>query len=562
MAGTDPTDPTDPTELLDRFWATHVELDDRRPLWDSDIDQLERWPSTSVAHTEQAKQRLLALRDEALERAAAAGAAGAAPSLRTAADAAFLLAVRLDADTEFSYAHPLQGLHSYLYWAVNNFPLRTAEHGQRYLDKMAGFPAAADELRERLEAATAADRPMIERHARDAAHRIGDQLAAPVEQDPLLAQAPPVELGEDAVARWRADLAAAVETHVRPALGRLRRTLQDVVAAAGRPDEECGLCHVPGGEQEYARLVEAFTTPGTTPDQVHETGLAQLERLAQEYRELGSRALGTDDLDTVLARLRDDPGLRHDTPDAVVAAARSMHERAEQLAPDWFARTPQADCDVRATSHGAIAFYSPPSRDGDRGGVFFFNTSDPSVWGSNLASTVFHEGIPGHHFQAALAIEDDTLHDLHRQLFLPAFGEGWGLYAERLADEMGLYTDDLQRLGMLTADAMRACRLVVDTGIHHRGWSRQQAIDFMAEHTPTQHVAVVREIDRYIGTPGQATSYMMGRLELQRLREESATRLGDAFDVRDFHGVVLSRGMVSLPALRQVVEAWQGGPAA
>ena len=182
------------------------------------------------------------------------------------------------------------------------------------------------------------------------------------------------------------------------------------------------------------------------------------------------------------------------------------------------------------------------------------------MWGPNLAATVFHEGIPGHHFQVALAIEDDRLHDLHRQLFLPAFGEGWGLYAERLADEMGLYPNDLERLGMLTADSMRACRLVVDTGMHALGWSRQQA---STSWPNTRRCNRWRSNARSIATsatPGQATSYMMGRRRstgCARVRRRRSAR----FDVRDFHDVVLSRGMVSLPALGAMVGAWDGGPA-
>ncbi len=363
-------------DLLDRFWAAHVEDDDRRPLWDSDIEQIERWPSSSLAHTAEVRNRMLGLRDE-LQAAIPDAADEAVPSLRTAADAASLLAATIDVDVEFAYAHPLGGVHSFLYWAVNDFALVTSDHGRRYLDKMARFPAAVDELRQRLQEATAAGRPMIASHAVAAAERIGTHLAAPLEADPLLAQAPPTELDEEAAGRWRADLADAIEEHVRPALRQLQQTLRDVVAPAGRPDEQCGLVHLPGGADTYAELVEAYTLPGTTPQQVHDTGLAQLELLADEFLALGRSAFGSDDLQEVLGRLRDDPAVRHDSAESVVAAAHTMHERATRTAPDWFARTPVADCDVRATDHGSIAFYSPPPRDGSRGGVFYFNTSEP-----------------------------------------------------------------------------------------------------------------------------------------------------------------------------------------
>ncbi len=550
--------PDSPSELLDRSWRLQVELDDHRPLWDSDIDQIERWPRTSVEHTTDARERLLAMRDDALALVADGGED--APSLRTAADSALLVASQLDVEAELLYPHPTLGLHSYLHWAVNNFPLRTAEHGQRYLDKLAAFPAAVDELRGRLEVAAREGRAPIARHTRMTVERLDQHLASAISDDPLAEQAAPTDLAEVEADAWRQDLADAIVASVRPALGRLRETLHDVSLPAGRADEDCGLLHQPGGAATYELLVQANTTEGVTPDQVHATGLEQVERLAAEYRELGAATLGTADLGEIFRRLREDPTLSYTDADEVVAAATELHQRAQELAPAWFARTPRAACEIRAVEHGSIAFYSPQAADGSRPAVFFFNTSDPTVWGPNLAATVFHEGIPGHHFQSALALEDDTLHDLHRKQFLPAFGEGWGLYAERLADDIGLYADDIQRLGMLSTDSLRACRLVVDTGMHALGWSRQQAIDYMLDNSPMGVGEVTAEVDRYIGIPGQATSYMMGRLELQRLRDGARSRLGSAFELRDFHDVVLSRGMVSLPALGMMVDAWQGGP--
>lgn len=548
--------PDPAAELLDRAWQLQVELDDHRPLWDSDMDQLERWPETSLDHTTQARERLLAVREEALALAAEGG--DHAPSLLTVADAALLVAVQRDVEAELLYAHPTLGLHSYLFWAVNNFPLRTAEHGQRWLDKLAAFPAAVDMLRERLAVAAAAGRAPLARHTRAAIARIDQHLDGPIDDDPLLAQAPPTELSPDHVDAWREDVAAMVVDVVRPALRRLCVTLREVCLPAGRSDEACGLLHLPGGVEAYEQLVIAHTADGVTPDQVHATGLEQVERLAQEYRELGARTFDTDDLDAIFRRLRDDATLQFTRAEDVEAAARQLHERAQELAPKWFARTPRSPCEVRAVEHGSLAFYSPPTEDGSRPGVFFFNTSDPTMWGPNLAATVFHEGIPGHHFQAALALEDDTLHDLHRRQFLPAFGEGWALYAERLADEAGMYLDDVQRLGMLSTDSLRACRLVVDTGMHALGWTRQEAIDFMLDNSPLHVGEVIAEVDRYIAMPGQATSYMIGRLAIERLRDEAAARLGDDFDLRTFHDVVLSHGMLSLSALELVVRRWDG----
>jgi uncharacterized protein (DUF885 family) len=543
----------DAAALLDRFWERHVAHDDHTPMWDSQIEQLERWPSSSPEATAEVVDEMRVLRAEML---AVAGDAGElAPSLRTAADAAALVAASRDLEVEQVLPHPTLGLHSFLFWAVNNYPLVTPEHGHRYLDKLARLPGAVEELTDRLTLAAGEGRAPLARHARLAVETLDAHLASDVTADPLMAQAPPSELDETATAAWRDDLVVAIREHVRPALVRLRDTLRDTSVPAGRDDEHAGLLHLPGGEEAYARLIEGFTTEGMTAHEVHETGLAQVERLAGEYRELGGAVFGTDDLDAIFDRLRSE---HYSTSEEVVAAATAMHARAVEQAPAWFLRTPGSPCEVRATEHGSIAFYSRPAADGSRPGVFFFNTSDPTVWGANLASTVFHEGIPGHHFQAALAMEDDGLHQMHRDLYLPAFGEGWALYTERLADEIGLYTSDRERLGMLIGDSMRACRLVVDTGMHALGWSRERAIRYMLDNSPMGEVEVTAEIDRYIGWPGQATSYMIGRLEIARLRRETADRLGERFDLRAFHDVVLSHGMVSLPALRTMVEAWDG----
>ena len=206
---------------------------------------------------------------------------------------------------------------------------------------------------------------------------------------------------------------------------------------------------------------------------------------------------------------------------------------------------------------GALAFYSPPSDDGSQPGTFFFNVGDPSAWGTfQLQAIAYHEGVPGHHFQVARALETDGLHPVHTKIFLPAYGEGWGLYTERLADEMGLYTTEWDRVGMLTADVMRACRLVVDTGLHALGWSRQQAIDYLLSHSPLAPQMAEPEVDRYIGMPGQATSYMIGRLEIDDIRAEAEATAGDRFDIAGFHDVVLGHGSVPLPTLRRRVEAW------
>jgi uncharacterized protein (DUF885 family) len=210
---------------------------------------------------------------------------------------------------------------------------------------------------------------------------------------------------------------------------------------------------------------------------------------------------------------------------------------------DWFEVVPKAPCAVQGTEVGAKAFYFPPATDGSRGGTFFINTEDASSWGRfELEAMAFHEGVPGHHLQLAIASElPDTMPEFRKHLHNSAYAEGWGLYTERLSDEMGLYSGSIDRMGMYSADSMRACR--------------QQAIDYMVANSPLTEGVCRPEVDRYISSPGQATSYMIGRLEIQRMRREAEQRQGDRFEIKSFHSAVLESGSLPLDVLDRVVAA-------
>jgi len=231
--------------------------------------------------------------------------------------------------------------------------------------------------------------------------------------------------------------------------------------------------------------------------------------------------------------------------------------------PRWFGRLPKADmivdpCKAYEEKKGCPNSYVSGTPDGKRPGRWRINAGDPtSQVRASLEGTAFHEGIPGHHLQIALAQELTGVHPLIRYSFFSGFGEGWALYSERLADEMGLYSSDLDRIGDLGGgQALRAARLVVDPGLHVLGWSRQQAIDYMLAHVPESRDYIESEVDRYIADPGQATAYMIGRLEIERLRHEAEQRLGSRFDIREFHDRVLENGAVPLTLLRSHIENW------
>lgn len=417
-----------------------------------------------------------------------------------------------------------------------------------------------DQLVERLEEGAATGVAPLARHVRQTVGKLDGILSRPAAEDPIAIQPAPAELGPVAANRWRAALVEEIETGVRPGLVHFREALRETTLPAGRPEEQAGLCYLPGGEAVYGEMVRGHTTLDLEPDAIHHLGLERVGLLEEEYGRIAGPLLGTQEVTDIYSRLRDDPQLRYARPEDVVGDAVGCLNKATAAMDEWFDPTPRASCLAEPIDLGAMAYYYPPTADGARPGRFFFNVADPTAWTTfQIPAVAYHEGIPGHHLQIALAIENTDIHDIHRNSYLPAFGEGWGLYTERLADEMGLYTDDWERVGMLTADSLRAGRLVVDTGIHSMGWSRSKAIGFLADHSPMSLHEITEEIDRYIACPGQALSYMLGRLEIESLRAEAEARLGAAFNIKTFHGIVLGNGAVPLKTLRSMVREWLAG---
>jgi uncharacterized protein (DUF885 family) len=451
-------------------------------------------------------------------------------------------------------ANPIFGVQASLGVYVPKLAVPDAEVAEAMVAKFEGVADHLDQVAERHREGVASGRTPADFAVRQTVQQLDAWLATPIGEDPMLGvQDPPA--GVDA-ARWHERLLAVVQKRVRPAAERYRDVLRDEVAPHARPDERCGMTYLPDGDAVYAGLARFFTTTDRSPEEIHETGLRQVAALAEEYRALGPEVVGTDDVPSIFAALRDDPKLHHTSGDEIVADSKTAMAKARAAMGDWFGRLPQSDCDVEATTSGAIAYYFAPPKDGSRGGVFFMNVADPEGWGRyEIENTSYHEGIPGHHLQLAIAAELDDVPEFRKRAFIAAYGEGWGLYTERLADEMGLYSTPLDRVGMLSADSMRACRLVVDTGLHALGWSRQQAIDFMVANSPLTEGVCRPEVDRYICRPGQATSYMVGRLEIERIRREAEQRQGDRFDVRRFHSAVLDSGSLPLGVLDRVVAA-------
>ncbi len=449
---------------------------------------------------------------------------------------------------------PIFGPQVSLPIVVGMLSLPDADVAEKLLDTYRGLGRHYRELADRLREGVAAGRVPPAFAVRDTIAQIEEILASPLDEDGLLRTAtPPEGLDVDA---WRGRLQAVIESDVRPAMAAYRDALRDEAAPHARPDDKPGLCWVPGGEAAYDATLRYFTTTTKSAQEIHDLGLATVEKLAGEYRALGPEVVGTDDLAEIFEAMRTDPKLHFTAGEELVEQSRVAMQRAWDAMPDWFEVLPQAPCAVEGTMTGAKAFYFPPSPDGSRGGTFFINIDDPGSWGTfELESMAFHEGIPGHHLQLAIASELQGLPELRRHLHNSAYAEGWGLYTERLADEMGLYSGPVDRMGMYAADSMRACRLVVDTGLHALGWSRQQAIDYMVQNSPLTESMCRPEVDRYIVNPGQATSYMVGRVEIQRMRAEAEARQGERFSVKAFHSAVLDSGSLPLGVLDEVVRA-------
>jgi uncharacterized protein (DUF885 family) len=454
---------------------------------------------------------------------------------------------------EFS-VNPVFGTQVAVAITVPNMALPTVEVAEAMVPKLRSIGQHLRDVAQRHREGVASGRTPARFAVELTLPQLDTWLATPVADDPLLNTSPPPD-GLD-VQAWREQLEAAVERSVRPAVQELRDVLADEVLPHVRPDEHCGLSWLPDGEQAYATSLVANTTTTRTAQEIHDLGLEQVAKLEEEYRQLGAEVLGTDDVPTIYQRLRTDPALRHNEVDEILAACETAFARARAEMPKWFDRLPVADCAIRTTDQGALGFYYPPADDGSRGGVFYVNTADPTAWGRfEIEALSYHEGIPGHHLQLAIASELTDLPALRRHTIFNAYAEGWGLYTERLADEMGLYSTPMDRLGMLTMDSMRACRLVVDTGLHALGWSRQQAIDYIVTNSPMSVANVTNEVNRYATWPGQACGYMIGRLEILRIRAEAEQRRGEAFDIKEFHNAVLDSGSLPLGVLDDVVTA-------
>jgi uncharacterized protein (DUF885 family) len=373
-------------------------------------------------------------------------------------------------------------------------------------------------------------------------------LAAAPEADPF---ASPALRSDDAA--FRARFLALLEGEVKPALRRHREFLAGEYLPRAR--EAAGVAANPDGAACYRAALRASTTLELDPAAVHARGLAALDEIEAEMREISRASFGGEPLPALLERLRSDPAYRYRDREHVLAQAEAALGRAWAALPRAFGRIPAARAILEPIpafqERTAAAHYLQAALDGSQPAAYrvrLYEAERQSWTGGE--STAFHEVVPGHHLQVALANENAALPAIARFLFSSGFVEGWALYAEHLADELGLYSGPADRLGMLGNRAWRAVRMVVDTGLHVFGWERERAIAFLLAHTALSPAQAAQEIDRYIAWPGQAPSYLLGYEEIRALRREAEQRLGPRFDPRVFHDAVLGGGSVTLPVLR------------
>jgi uncharacterized protein (DUF885 family) len=439
-------------------------------------------------------------------------------------------------------------------------PTETPAQFDAFLARLAQYPkfmaANAEVVREGLAGGLTAARIVTER----VISQLERLLAIPDEQSPIVTV---LKLPKPSD---RDRLVEAVGKYVRPADRLFLDALLGDYRAASR--EEPGLCSAPRGDEIYKTQIRAWTSLDADAAELHRIGLEELASIEAERRII-ARGLGFGD-DTKAARraLRSDPSAMPASIDELVDRARGQIERALAAAPAYFGRLPRAGCEVRPVepfkeADSPAAYYYPPSIDGSRGGVYYVNTYDlPSRSYVGLASMSFHEAVPGHHFQIALQAEHPSLNTFRRlgsRMAGMAYVEGWGLYSERLADEMGLYLNQSERFGMLDGQSHRAARLVVDTGIHAFHWTREKSIAQLLAAGQSETDSVI-ETDRYICMPAQALTYKVGQREIERLRREATSALGAAFDIRAFHDAVLGHGTLPLATLAKELPGWLGSP--
>ena len=405
------------------------------------------------------------------------------------------------------------------------------------------------------------NRVATERNLLRTIDQLENYLGSSLEEDPLLLINFSPEISETFISDWKEKAKKIIDSNIRPTVLAYLEQLKSDHIPKGRSDEHSGIMWIDGGKETYLRALRKYTGhKNITVEEVHEVGLSEIERLKKEFFEIGENVFpGVNTPEEVLQKMQTEPSMRYESKEQMLQLAVDTIERAYKPLDQWFTVFPKSPCKVlpvpaESEQHAPPAYYYPPLPDGSRDGTYFLNTYKAETKSIFEAESVaFHEAIPGHHLDRTIAVELQDVPEFQKYVASTAFVEGWGLYSEQLANEMGLYSNDVQQLGRLGNDAWRACRLVLDTGMHGMGWSRDKAIEFFRANSPIEEINSEIETDRYIAWPGQACSYKMGQLKIEKLRRKAENELGDKFDIRYFHDEVLCDGGITLPILENKI---------
>ncbi|TAL64505.1 MAG: DUF885 domain-containing protein [Legionella sp.] len=360
--------------------------------------------------------------------------------------------------------------------------------------------------------------------------------------------------------QFKATITELIKNQIHPALQRYANFLENDYMPYAR--DQVGVSALPDGVACYQAKVKQETTLNMDPQKIHEFGLQHMEQLKSEVATIGMDEFGLEDMSAIFQEAKTRPEYLFKSEAEILSYNYAAFERAKSKMSAWFGIIPKSEAIIKPypeyrAKTGASGEYSPPSEDGTQPGTYYINTYNPTAKSRvDQEAILFHELIPGHHLQVAISYEDKSHHSLDKYLWNAGFGEGWALYAERVADEMNLYTDEISRLGMLANETLRTARLVVDPGLHVMNWTREEAIEYMKQHTAMSDFIIEGEVDRYIMLPGQATSYMLGKQQIDLLRHLAEKKMGNHFDIREFHAQVLKNGAVTLPMLQEQINHW------
>ncbi len=455
------------------------------------------------------------------------------------------------------------GIHIGFPQIVHSHPFRRADDYWNYAARLTAFGRSVEQTIAKLEQGI--EKGIVP--PRVTVAKVVPQIEALIVADPKesplwgpLAKEWPREVSPASRAGIEEAIAATIRHVVVPAYRRLRDFVRDRYLPACR--ETVGTSALPDGEERYAFQVRRYTTTDRSPREIHSIGLREVARIRGEMEEIKKSVGFEGDLGAFFEHLRTDERYYCKTPQELEDGYRAVLKRAEAMLPKLFGTLPKAKCDLRRIeayreASAPTAYYYSPPLDGSRPGYFYYNAYDLSSRPKyDMEALTYHEAVPGHHLQICLSQERQGVPEFRKHLGFTVFVEGWALYSEALAKEVGGYADPISDFGRLTYEAWRACRLVVDTGIHAMGWSRERAIEYMKQNTGLTETNIVSEVERYIAWPGQALAYKTGQMAILGLRREAEAALGARFDVRRFHDHLLGAGSLPLDVLEDRMRAW------